>query len=540
MPDSTREYLARDGGDAQEILAAAARRWRVQEGPWQASEHRFYDSFDWRLFAAGVAVERQVDPEGACLLWQDLDGDEAPERLDWAGAPGLAEDLPEGSWRDRLTSVLQDRRLLPVVTILSREQILDLFEDDERVARLTVFADRFQDPRSGLGGALKPRLHLEPLSRRAADRQALKDWIAEGLRIGLGLRPVTRPRALLVEGLAAIGRRPGDYSSKLDFRLDGQVRADLGLKKILRHLLATLEVNIPGAKAHWDPEFLHDLRVATRRTRSALAQVKDVLSAKEVARYKAGFAWLQQVTGAARDLDVYRSSLSDALQAMPAALRPHLAELDAFLAERHGAAQRQLAEVLESQDFRRLIDGWRAFLDAQGPDAAVDSEPDESALEPATQAPKAALPLQEVADANIWRLYRRVRDEGRAIGPESPPPELHELRKSSKKLRYLMEFFRRLYPAAEIDPLIRLIKVLLDNLGLFQDLAVQVQFLREAAGQMRREGRADTDTLLAVGALIGDLLRRQQAARMAFADTFARFDAKPNRMSFRRLFKPRR
>ena len=44
--------------------------------------------------------------------------------------------------------------------------------------------------------------------------------------------------------------------------------------------LDTLEANVEGTRADLDSEFLHDLRVATRRTRSALSQIKAVLPAE--------------------------------------------------------------------------------------------------------------------------------------------------------------------------------------------------------------------------------------------------------------------
>jgi CHAD domain-containing protein len=135
-------------------------------------------------------------------------------------------------------------------------------------------------------------------------------------------------------------------------------------------------------------------------------------------------------------------------------------------------------------------------------------------------------------------MAKRVRREGRAITTESPPADLHELRKSCKKLRYLMEFFQSLYPEDEIRPLIRLLKDLLDNLGSFQDLTVQAAHLRELAGRMGAEGQGDTDTLLAMGALIGQVLERQQRAREAFDGVFAGFLDRDNRHRLRRLFHP--
>jgi CHAD domain-containing protein len=135
-------------------------------------------------------------------------------------------------------------------------------------------------------------------------------------------------------------------------------------------------------------------------------------------------------------------------------------------------------------------------------------------------------------------MFRRVLKEGRAIGDDSPHEALHELRKSCKKLRYLIEFFQSLYPEKELKPLLKALRRLLDNLGEFQDLEVQAHKLEGFAATMQQEGKVPLGTLLAIGALVADLLHRQARARAAFHDRFAAFDARDNRAEYRRLFKP--
>ena len=128
--------------------------------------------------------------------------------------------------------------------------------------------------------------------------------------------------------------------------------------------------------------------------------------------------------------------------------------------------------------------------------------------------------------------------EGSAITQESPAEDLHELRKSCKKLRYLIEFFRSIYPNKDVAELIKGIKTLLDNLGEFQDLQVQAFKLREFAHQIFSEGNVPADTLLAMGMLVDELLNHQQEARAQFADRFAAFAGSGQREIFMRLFAP--
>jgi CHAD domain-containing protein len=204
-------------------------------------------------------------------------------------------------------------------------------------------------------------------------------------------------------------------------------------------------------------------------------------------------------------------------------LQDALEPLRSFLQSRHASEQKALSRKLASPHFRKLLKEWRTFLEAPVPERAV--------------AANAARPVREVADERIWKMYRRVLKEGRAIGDASPAEELHELRKSCKKLRYLLEFFLSLYPPKQARTLVKVIKVLLDNLGNFQDLEVQAHSLRDLAEQVVEEDSVGPDTLLAMGALICCLTERQQYARDDFARIFAGFDTREHRQQFKTLFK---
>ncbi|MBK1724118.1 hypothetical protein CKO23_18025 [Thiocystis violacea] len=304
--------------------------------------------------------------------------------------------------------------------------------------------------------------------------------------------------------------------------LDPRARADAVVKQVLRELLDILEANVAGARANWDSEFLHDLRVATRRTRSVLTQLEDVFPRERIGGFRDGFAWLQQVTGPVRDLDVYLLAFDGYRASLPPSLGPKLEPLRAFLRTRHEAAHAELAAALDSGRFKDLVRDWRDVLEAPAasPSAAAD----------------AARPIKRVVDARIRRLAKRVRREGRAIQADSPPTQLHALRKRCKKLRYLMELFKSLYPDAAIKPIIKQLKVLLDQLGTFQDLAVQAEHLEDIAEQMYAAGEAAPGTLLAMGALVGSLLERQMRARDGFAEVFAAFDDPGQWARYRALF----
>jgi CHAD domain-containing protein len=520
MDNPHREYRIPDGLPVEALKSHLSALRPLGEEPPRVLRRTLLDTFDWRVWQAGALLEAIADEGGLRLRWRWLERD-APALEQDAPAEGIgfARDLPPGPVRDEAAAAAGIRRLLPVLELNTEVRTLCLRNDDDKtVVRLRHQAARVRGASGAPEVALAPRLTLLPL-------KGYEDELAEVralLEDGLGLAPAEAP--LMVEALERSGRRPGDYSSKLDYRLDPGERADAAARRILLGLLDTLEANVPGTRANLDPEFLHDLRVATRRTRSALGQIKGVFPPAVVEDFKARFAWLQQVTGPLRDLDVYLLGFEGYRAALPAPLRPHLDPLRAYLRAHYDEAQAALARELESDTFDRLLRDWGGFLTSPLP------------LDP--EAPSAMRPAKALADERIWRMVRRVRREGRAITLESPAAEMHELRKSCKKLRYLMEFFQSLYPPGAVAGAIKLMKRLLDNLGDFQDLAVQADHLSAIARDMDRESRVDPDTLLAMGALVGDLYRRQQAARADFAALFAQFDGDDNRALLRDLFRP--
>ncbi len=515
MHQRFQDYLLPSGSKPRLVATLTQCGWRLLEDPPGLAAVRLLDSFDWGAYLAGAIVEERLEAGKRRLLWHDLSGGEPTLEQLIFDAPGLARDLAPGPVQGRILAAIGVRRLLPAVEMEVETQVLRLLDDEEKtLVRLVIEEYRLsgKEPRRGLAS----RLSVNPLKGYEVEAQAVADWLSHGFALEPALRP------LLAEALTLGERPPGGYSSKLAYRLDPAERADEALRQILLGLLDTIEANIPGARENLDSEFLHDLRVATRRTRAALAQMPGVLPPQVETEFRAHFAWLQQVTGPVRDLDVYLLDF-DAYQAsLPQSMRGDLEPLRFYLLSHYADEHRLLVEALNSVTMDHLVHHWRQVL----------TEPTPAEMAPAN----ADRPIKALADERVWRMVRRVRKEGRAITVESPPADMHELRKSCKKLRYLMEFFQNLYLGQAIGGAIKLLKVLLDNLGTFQDLAVQAGHLQDMAARMQAQGLTGTPALLAMGALVADLLRRQETAREAFADTFRGFDSDRGRGLFRGLF----
>lgn len=499
--------------------AQLKQRIPLEEEPPKNMGRAYFDSFDWRAYASGHVLEQEHWGEDVRLVWRTLDTGEPLATLHTETTPRFVWDLPDTPLRERLQPILEMRALLPQAMVRSRVHALRMLNNDEK----TVVRVVMEDNRLLLDGGKTRRLGIRArvVPVKGYDRDL--ERVLGVLRDEMGLQAAEED--LMVAAACTLGRRPGGYSSKLDIRLEPPMHAGDATRRIMLNLLETLEINEAGTRADLDSEFLHDFRVAVRRTRSALSQIKGVLPERVLDAARADFAWLQEITGPTRDMDVYLLRFNAYRDSLPSGIRGDLAPLHEFLIARQQTEQRILTEQLGSARCRKLLRHWRTFLHSPLPEHPV--------------LPNAARPVGEVANERIWRLFRRALKEGRAIGPESPAEELHELRKTCKKLRYLMEFFQSLYPPARIKRLIKVLKTLQENLGDFQDLEVQANSLRHFSEQMVEEGSVPAPTLMAMGILVEGLLRRQHAAREEFASRFAHFATPENRHAFEGLFAAR-
>ena len=266
-------------------------------------------------------------------------------------------------------------------------------------------------------------------------------------------------------------------------------------RRVLRNLADTIDANLGGTIADTDPEYLHELRVAVRRTRSVLAQGKGVLPTAIRDRYREGFGWLGELTGPPRDLDVYLLGWGDYVAPLGGTDVTALEQLRNELTVRQAAAHRELAAALQSEATAELLTSWRGWI--------TNPSMDEGG----------ALPIGPFIAQRIEKANTRVVRDGRSITPESPSERLHDLRKDTKRLRYLLECFAGLFEAKPRKAFVRQLKALQETLGEHQDADIHIAQLRALAHDLHQRPETDSDVLFAMGRLSEHLDRRRQAAR---------------------------
>jgi CHAD domain-containing protein len=503
-----------------QLRSALEEAFVVDWGDSEAGRSTFLDTFDWRLFRAGLSLV-VIRQKGRPFLRLTGVGEGIPD-IPIRRAPEFAGEIPPSPLREAIVPVASIRRLLPRAREKWNTRCACVLDDERKtVVRLAVQTREISPPDSRDWLLGPPLIRVIPLKGYGREAQALRSL----LRKGFGLRPSRKGEMALAAD--ALEMTPGLDPSSLVIRLNPEDPGSDAARTIHRALLSIVLSNLDGLRGDLDPEFLHDFRVAIRKTRSALGQIKGVFPPDPVAHFGREFRWLGGRTGPTRDMDVYLLKIPEYREALPGGVRDELEPLVGFLGHKKRLAHRALVRTLGTQRFRRLLQEWEEFLDRSDP--------------PSPEAPNGGRPILRVAKERIWKVYRRVLTDGeRASGMGADPPAeaLHELRIECKKLRYLIEFFECLFPPAQLQPLRKELKQLQDVLGDFNDLHVQQETLRKLADEMLWTRGGPPETLMAMGRLMGQLETRQEAERMAFRQRYDRFATGRNVKRFRRLFKP--
>jgi CHAD domain-containing protein len=500
-----------DGFDEKKFMRGLADQYAIKKAPLISERITFYDTFDWRLFNKSLVLYTS----GNKLLLRKLAKSDFLHQVDITAFPVFIWDFPEGKLKKQLASVIKIRALLKLVELHSRVTPYFILDQNQKtVVRLAY--EEIRPSRNKNIPALAAYWWLKAVRGYPKySRNLAKHFEESGLTIN-------KKEDLFFSALEVVNKKPGSYSAKVAIKLDPDMRSDEATKVILQFLLNVMRINAANLEKDFDTEILHDFRVAIRRTRSALGQIKNVFPERTTNRFKKDFAFVGKLSNELRDLDVYLLDEATYKAMLPPVLRDDIDPLFDHLRKKRSKALQIVLRGLKSKKYARIIQDWEIFLNKPSPDAAT--------------ALNAELPVVDLARKRIYKKYRSVVKVGSLILQNTEDELLHALRIECKKLRYLMEFFAGLFSRKKINILIEQLKKLQDNLGDFNDLCVQVEYLQEISEELPANQRQAKKALAAIGSLIGTLDRRRQMVKDAFAKTFTEFVSSANQALFRELF----
>jgi inorganic triphosphatase YgiF len=283
--------------------------------------------------------------------------------------------------------------------------------------------------------------------------------VAEAFARSLALRP--EPASKLARGLtlAAAARSRPVHAARVSIADAPDARE--AARRIAAACIAHAQANEAGVLDSADIEFVHQLRVALRRLRSALRLFREALPPGEEAAFADDLRWAASVLGRCRDWDVFVTETLAPLvaaQGDAAAGRAVLARARARQLE----ARRAAREAIVSPRYGLAMIRLARWL-------CAPAEP-----------PEGVQPLEHFASRLLRKGARRVAAGSDAFATLDAAAR-HRLRILVKRQRYAVEFLGSLFKSRPVRRHVRALSRVQDALGLANDCANALAHVRELA-----------------------------------------------------------
>jgi CHAD domain-containing protein len=245
-----------------------------------------------------------------------------------------------------------------------------------------------------------------------------------------------------------------------------EVEADMSVSSafvtIVHSCLAHLQANELGVLSDDDIEYVHQMRVALRRLRSAISVFGAVIPQQTSADIVAQLRWLASELNDARNWDVF---VAQTLPPIMQAQGDHagLAWLQSRALDAQSASRRRARAAVASSRYQALLLELGAWLAAQ----AWSTHAVPQAL---------ATPVGEFAAQVLEQRHKRLRKRGKHL-VRLTAAERHALRIAAKRLRYCAEFFANLFAKSDVQDYVEALANLQDVLGNLNDAATTATLL---------------------------------------------------------------
>lgn len=257
-----------------------------------------------------------------------------------------------------------------------------------------------------------------------------------------------------------------------------------------------------------DREGIHDMRVASRRLRAALSELRAFLEKRQRLALLDQARRVTQLLGRPREMDVTLGILEKHRAEHPENDVWLDGVLDRLRAER-AALSAACGEAVAVTESLELDEALVALLD---PERVKDRD------------------LFEVAPRRLKRRLRELTEEYLLWRANGERAQLHRVRIAFKKFRYVCEVFVPVYEE-RIKPLIADLKRVQESLGQWNDCRVVCEELEKLADSVSGEDRAGMD------ALIQTFDNQANALIEGFSKTADQFFSIENRKALRSVFK---
>ncbi len=452
----------------------------------------YFDTEDRRLTAHGLSLSVRSDGRHhvQTVAMETAPDDGVDARDAWQGevaepAPQI-EAIADPQMRERVGFLTPGALKTMFTTEIEREErIVEVCEGGQT----SLIAVAFDHGEISAGAAVAPLREIE--------LRLLQGSAAALYRTGLVLldrTPMTiEPHSKAERGFALVNGTPPPSKKAFAIALDAEMTVEDGMGCILaacfRHFLSNQAAAADGR----DPEGVHQFRVALRRLRSALTTFKPVLPPAQLARMQEEARWSVRSLNPARDWDVFLDELLPPVAGT--GTTDCFASLETAARAAREAGYEEARAMLRSPRYTRLVLELALWLAERGWRRESSAEAGERLAEP----------IAGYAGILLGKRHRTALKRGKGFDKQTPD-ERHRLRIALKKLRYVAEFFRSLYPAQQTKAYLGRLKSLQDTLGHLNDVATAERLIGGLIEAAEAKGRVDkdmTDLAMSSGRVLG-------------------------------------
>ena len=402
--------------------------------------------------------------------------------------PGPAIDLSRLAatpWKKLVAKAADEGGLVPCCTTDFERRTVDLEFPDGTTAQLCV--DR-GEIRALYGGRARRAPIAEIEIELTHGDEANLFRLAVALAADLPLSVMTESKSergyALRRGLSNRVASPV-RAAKVALAADATVAEALGA--IARECLHQIAANASGLVADDDPEWIHQMRVGTRRLRSCLSLMAPFASDGLLDPVVAEVKWLAAILGKARDWDVFVTETLPPLSAWfarDASSAPGIKRLRERAARRRLAARKDARAAVASPRLQHLLlaAGFACTPSQFAPPAAPSAAP--PVAPPATERADLA-DLAEGARGFAAKLLARRHRKFVGLAAtltHAGNEERHAARIAAKRLRYGAEFFAPLFPGKRTRTYLETLAAAQDALGQFNDAVTAAALASELSG----------------------------------------------------------
>lgn len=297
--------------------------------------------------------------------------------------------------------------------------------------------------------------------------------------------------------------------------------ADAG-KKVWLFYFAEMLDHEQGTLQGEDIEELHDMRVATRRMRSAFDIFSPAFPAKVMQHQLKGLRKIGRVLGMVRDLDVLLEKAISYQGKLDVNEQPGLQPLLDDWIKTIGQKRSKMAKHLQSEAYQNFKYNFNLFLQV----------PETSGSQPISDDGTYSR-MRDVVPVLVYSRYASVRAY-EAILPIASINQLHALRIEFKKFRYTLEYFREILGEG-IQKAIGELKRMQDHLGELHDADVACQLVVDFMQEWDNNQLQKPITERQNPEPIVKYLAYMHAERYRLTSTFPELWRKFNRAEFRQI-----